>query len=494
MLKVDMWHTVKVLHRKQQSIKKISRQLGISRNSVRKIIHSKSYKEYVGEKDPKNSVSLAAPFHDEILRMAAQDLIGSRILNELRSQGYKGSKTCFYDYLKKLNVSLKTSKICIRYETSPAAMAQYDWSPYTVQIGGELVKVYVFSLLLCWSRFRHYSWSLDEKQGSVFDGIEQGFEHVGGVTKSLLVDNHRTMVTSRQKGSVEWNAKFHEFAGYYGLEPIACSVANPRAKGKVENPFRYLEQHFLKGNSFRDFADFSSRLGDFNHQVNARVHTTTRLAPQQMHAEEQKQLGPLPGGRFVGLHETFRKVNWDCLVSFEGNKYSVPYVFAGKSVWVRTSQGRRLFIFSQSGKKIAQHDICREKGCIIIDPKHYEGLRKRGLHSKDVVVLKFRELFPQCGEYIKGLEASKRFKVAHHLSKIIELARHYDPADIEAAVQTAMSYRTYSSKVVLGLLRASSKLHRHPVQRLQVEIGVPHVDVTRDLSDYGKIGGTASCT
>ncbi len=70
---------------------------------------------------------------------------------------------------------------------------------------------------------------------------------------------------------------------------LICSVANPRAKGKVENPFYYLEQHFLKGNSFRDFADFSSRLSDFNMQVNARIHTTTRLAPEQMHAEEQKQ-------------------------------------------------------------------------------------------------------------------------------------------------------------------------------------------------------------
>ncbi len=492
MLKVDMWHAVKVLNGKQQSIKKISRELGISRNSVRKIIRSKSYKEYVGEKDLKNSASKAAPFHDEILRMAAEGLIGSRILNELRSRGYKGSKTCFYDYLKKLNVSLRTSKICMRYETAPAAMAQYDWSPYTIQIGGELVKVFIFSLIFCWSRFRRYTWSLDEKQGSVFDGIEQGFEYVGGVTNTLLVDNHRTMVTKRFKGSVEWNPKFHEFTGYYGLEPIACSVGNPKSKGKVENPFRYLEQHFLKGRSFRDYADFSNRLDDFNRQVNARVHTTTRLAPQQMLAEEKKLLGHLPDGRFVGLHETFRKVNWDCLVSFEGCKYSVPYVFAGKSVWVRTSQGRKLLIFSQSGKKIAQHNICREKGSIIIDPKHYEGLRKRGLRTKDMVVLKFQELFPRCGEYIKGLEASKRFNVAHHLNKIIELSRHYDPADIEAAVQTAMSYRTYSAKVVLGLLRASSPLHQHPVQRLEVEMGVPHVNITRDLSDYGKIGGSGS--
>jgi hypothetical protein len=53
-------------------------------------------------------------------------------------------------------------------------------------------------------------------------------------------------------------------------------------------------------------------------------------------------LTPLPATRYVGIHALTRKVSWDCLVSYEGSRYSVPWVYAGKRVWVRASQGIRL--------------------------------------------------------------------------------------------------------------------------------------------------------
>ena len=73
--------------------------------------------------------------------------------------------------------------------------------------------------------------------------------------------------------------------------------------------------------------------------------------------EERSYLTALPQNPFIGSQEIFRKVNWDCLISFEGSKYSVPFFYAGKSVWIRKVKGRYLKIFSQKNVLIAQHII-----------------------------------------------------------------------------------------------------------------------------------------
>ncbi|MGP8319277.1 MAG: Mu transposase domain-containing protein [Methanosarcinaceae archaeon] len=48
------------------------------------------------------------------------------------------------------------------------------------------------------------------------------------------------------------------------------------------------------------------------------------------------------------MSNEFRKVRSDCLISVDGNRYSVPHIFAGRDVWIRISQGRYLEVHSQS--------------------------------------------------------------------------------------------------------------------------------------------------
>ena len=165
----DEWASMRILSEKGHGVKKISRLLNISRNTVRKAIRSPGYKEYSGgEKPVTKSRSEVAKYHDHIIRMLIKDrYIGSRILNELIAIGYKGSKTAFYDYLRRIKGGLNLSKISTRYETGPAKMTQFDWLEYSVILGDTLTKVTIFSTILCYSRYRKYFASLDSKQGSL---------------------------------------------------------------------------------------------------------------------------------------------------------------------------------------------------------------------------------------------------------------------------------------------------------------------------------------
>ena len=210
---MNEWTAIRLLRDKGQSIKKISVIMKVSKNTVRKVLRRGSYKEYRGE-NRRESKSKVAVWKDEILKMLVKDnYIGSRILNELKTKGFGGSATAFYDYLARIKREVDLSKISERYETAEGEMAQFDWSPYTVSIGEKVCRVIIFTTILCYSRYRRYFVSLDDKQGSIFEALEDAFWHFGGVPKRLLVDNAKAMVKKRTPVETEWNCKFLEFMG-----------------------------------------------------------------------------------------------------------------------------------------------------------------------------------------------------------------------------------------------------------------------------------------
>ena len=178
MITVEEYASIKILWEKGNKIKQIAKILKVSRNTVRKALRNESFKDYAGSKNtelPKSRSNVAA-YHEKILEMLIKNkFIGSRIFDEIVKVGYKGSRTAFYDYLRKVKGRVNISKLTQRYETDPAVMSQFDWSEYSVFLGTDLTKVFVFCTLSCYSRYRKYFASLDAKLGSVIEAIEEAF-------------------------------------------------------------------------------------------------------------------------------------------------------------------------------------------------------------------------------------------------------------------------------------------------------------------------------
>jgi len=442
MITVDEWASIRVLKEKGNSIKQISKILKMSRNTVRKVLRSESFKDYAGSgrTELARSKSAVAAYHDKILEMLIKDkFIGSRILTEIKKLGYDGSKTAFYEYLSRLRSSVNLSKLSMRYETDPGVLSQFDWSEYSVFLGGILTKVFVFSTLCCYSRYRKYFASLDAKLGSVIEALEDAFIFFGGVTEKMLVDNARVMVSRRAGSTVIWNPKFLEFVSFYGVIPKACLPGKPRAKGKVENPFFYLEQHFIKGSDFSSFEDFIKKLADFNRRVNSKVHQGTGKVPlEHFLTSERSKLKPLPDKRFIGSTEDFRNVSHDCLISVGANKYSVPYIYGSKQVWIRIVQGTYLKVYSQKAKLIATHKLSAGRGQIIIDPSHYEGLKRKKIQDKDLLMKMFNQSFPGKSHFADRLVAANRMNAAYHLFRILEALKYYAKEEVESAISKSL--------------------------------------------------------
>lgn len=375
----------------------------------------------------------------------------------MRSQGYTGSEATFYRWLAGLKADLKEPAAACRFETDPGEQAQFDWSPYTVRVGEQLTRLTIYSLVLAYSRRAHWFPSLSEKQEAVFEGLEEGWRHFGGACRFLVVDNARAFVTSRRGSEVVWNANFLRLCGHYSVQPIASTPGHPQGKGKVENPFRWLEGRFLQGREWRDLDHLQAELAEHEAAWEERIHGTTKVPPRQRFEAEAPCLLPLPATPFLQRVETFRHVSRDCLLSYEGVHYSVPWPYAGKSVVVRSSQGRLLVIFSTSGKEIARHVVRPRGSPPVFDARHYEGLRRRHGATLAVLVPRFHERYTAQSENAKRF--LERLLANHHahpdraLADALGLLTAVPDAVAMAAIGTAVEYNLCTLRFLEEQLR-----------------------------------------
>lgn len=485
MIKMEAWTTIRYLAAQGKGKKAIARELGISRNTVRRALAEEGTARYQRPTRPNQRL---APLGEAIREMRQQGLIGSRILREVRQRGYAGSRSGLYNFLGRLKAEEPDPRVCLRYETQPGQQEQFDWSPYTVDLGGELSRVVVFSSLLGYSRRKHFIASLDSRQDSVYAAIEEGYWHFGGVAKQILVDNDRCFVLSTRPGHFQWNPHFLELCGHYSVQPIACRVGEPRGKGKVENPFFYLENQYIKGGHWRDFPHFCEGLARFEAEdTDLRIHGTTGERPLDRFQRESPHLLPLPAGRFVGSHEELRKVSWDCLVPFRANKYGAPTTYAGKRVWVRAIQGHTLQVHNQKGELIASHVLARGKGKIVLLEGQYRGLRQAQPRTWAVLREAFLERFPYHGAFLNKLQAQQRFNHVAHLRGILELAQLYPGEVMEEAFSLAETYNTFSQDFIRGLVERHPPTQR-PLPGSPLSLRpLPVVRVEGDLRAYQQL-------
>ena len=73
---------------------------------------------------------------------------------------------------------------------------------------------------------------LHERQSAWLQGLEGTFRHFGGVPQEVLLDNARALVTEHnvQTREVKFNDRFHAFCRYWGVTPRACAPYRARPR------------------------------------------------------------------------------------------------------------------------------------------------------------------------------------------------------------------------------------------------------------------------
>ena len=320
------------------SMREMARVTGHSRNTVRKWLQYPGRSP--GDFCPKQRASKLDPYKDYLKNRLSQGITNSdRLLREIKAQGYSGGVSILKDFLKPFR-SMYPSKAVLRYETAPGEQAQMDFGEFRYRDGGVTKKVYMFAMILSYSRMLYLEFIDRQDLGTLVRCHQNAFEFFGGLPQKVLYDNMKTAVVGRDdNGQVRWNQKFLDFARLCGFTPRACWPYRAQTKGKVERAIGY-----VRGNlwpvEFTDLPDLNRQAAAWVDSVaNIRIHDTTKEQPAERF--KQEQLRPLiPRILADQLIEEERTVSWDGYVSYRGARYGVSWQYAGRTVTVRTREDR----------------------------------------------------------------------------------------------------------------------------------------------------------
>ena len=133
-----------------RSIRGIARELGVSRNSVRKYLRSLGLPR---EKPRRRRASKLDPYTEYIDVTLSEGLENCVVLlRELRTLGYGGGYTILKDYVQPRR-RRRQSRATVRFETGPGEQAQIDWGSLAyIGQDGRKRGVWAFVMVLSWSR------------------------------------------------------------------------------------------------------------------------------------------------------------------------------------------------------------------------------------------------------------------------------------------------------------------------------------------------------
>ena len=353
------------------SNREIAKELGISRNTVRKMLNAST----VNEHSHRRKTSKLDPYRDRIRDMIDKhNLSAIRILEEIRKQGYDGGYTILKDYCATVRKDRRIPAV-YRYETDPGKQAQVDFGEFGyIEIDGKRKKLYAFSMILGYSRMRYAEFTTDISTENVIRMHLNAFRYFGGFTDTILYDNTKQIVLERKIPASEskFNLKFRDFAEYYGILIRLCYPYRAQTKGKIESTIKYLRHNFWNGRSFESLDDMNAQCLSWLNSVNMKVHGTTHEIPRERLMKEK--LNPIDSvpAYFTRKEET-RKVSRDCYVSWNGNRYSVPWIHAGREALVTEESTLMIQVDSHV---IAEHEILSGTGRISRIKEHFDGLLK----------------------------------------------------------------------------------------------------------------------
>jgi len=430
------------LLREHIPIRAIARRLGRDVKTIRRAL---------GRRSPPPPPSKLAPYHTVLRAWFAQDLRSPRILRELRARGYTGGATILKSFLQTLGPRRPARQAFRRFETGAGVEAQSDWSPYRVRIAERETVVHAFSMVLAYSRRLFVAFFRDERLPTLLWAHLEAFRDHQGLCRRIAYDNQTTITLGRVGGKPRWHPSFLAFARHYGFEPAVGRPGHKERRGKVERPFHYLEEDFLRARTFASWDDLRVQVRQWLDTVaNVRVHGTTRRRVDEAYAEEQPCLITLPSVPYPAARQETRTVQKDGYVPIDGSYYPVPGQRPGQQVSVRIDPVR-VEILDAAGAVVATHSVPDQPTRIpspAPPPSHHAPALSRPAQEA-----RFLARFPDAAAFLDGLTQRMTTLTPIHLHALERLATLYGEEAVRDALTLAAAYRNFNARAIERILQ-----------------------------------------
>lgn len=412
-----------VLHRHRvqgQSYRQISREMGMSRKTVRKIIEEyqrvcidengmcdiKALELLEGSKPryatPRRECTVMTDAYKAIIRECLEENRVKRatkmgklqmnckdILARLVKEGYTGSYASVCLHVGRIRGAMEAvpppKDVFVRREHDPGMECEFDWGEVPLRIAGKPVKAQLAVFSLLHSNVRHASLHGRQDTVAFMESHRTFFEWAGGVPRFMVYDNMKVAVTIKGKGRGRPCQKFptasmRRLSLHYKFTERFCNARSGWEKGTVERSVEVVRHAaFVIRQEFGSWEEAQAYLDNAVAALNAESLTegisNAEKQVRRLNDMAALQPAPYPMGCWEAEERTPDKY---CTISVDSNHYSVPEELIDKTVTVRL-QSTSISIWHE-GKKVAVHERLEGKGQWHLNLEHYLStlLRKPG--------------------------------------------------------------------------------------------------------------------
>ena len=492
---------------KGKSRRQVAREMGCSRNTVRKMLVDSSQPKYELRQARRSPV--LGPYKSLLERWVEEDAkkpkkkrrTASRMYQLLKEEhGYQGSEPTVRVYVGKLRCKAN-HKVYVSLAYEPGETGQVDFGEAEVTIAGRQETAHLFLMWLGYSGATLVQAYPAETQEIFFAGHVAAFDFFGGVPQEIWYDNLTNAVQKVLKGSRrEEQDSFVSFRTHYLFQAEFCNPASGWEKGGVEGRVGYARRNWLIGaGDFESWEALNAYLRercrqDQGRQLRGRAETIgARLQ------EEQAALRPLPERPYRCCKTIPVKANQLSLVSFGTNRYSVPTEKADEALTLRAYVDR--IEVSCGLEVVAVHARCWQREQDLLNPQHYLSLlaRRPRAFAHARAIREWRQGWPAIFDIYFDL-LKQRYATAEatrHFVEVLKLSEHSGEAQLAIALEQAVERQCLQVADVRELLRRLSeddapfpaRLTDHP-QLAELQVKPP------DLNRFNRLltwmgGGTS---
>jgi transposase len=387
MLNQEDYVKVLDLHRQGWTKKEIAAELGYHPATVAKWLRSDGPPTRPVVPDEARVMTARWRARIAALLEAYPRLLAVSVFNKLRAEGYPGSYPTVVREVRAIRGPRfrAAAAVSVPIYTDPGEEAQFDFCDL-----GEWADRWGWPALVCfgailsWSRQRIWWFTTSQDRHHTFEGLVRFFETVGGVPGACRTDRMGALGSSQGR-----RFKLHPpavaFAAHYGTKITMCRARDAKRKGKVERPFRQLQETFLPE---VEVDGIPAGVDELNIRaagwLDARVHAvasrTTGERPAVRLEAERAFLTPLPRARFDTDYVEGRRVHTSFpFVVIDNVRYSVPPQVLGQLVEIRRPVDADRFEVRWAGQTIATHTLAPTGSGEMWDPQHRKAAETEAL-------------------------------------------------------------------------------------------------------------------
>lgn len=272
MLDKETRTAILALHQKGISSRKIAKDLGVSRNSVKKVLKSGAAQP-CGQERPTcldEHLETIQRFHVECQGNLVR--VKEKLEEDLKGQGKElhASYPTFTRFCRDRGIGVEEKIPTVAIITAKGEEMQHDTSSYVIEIGGKKVKRQCASLVFGYSRMLFIAFypNFDRFHMKIF--LTEAFKFLGGSCRRLVIDNTSIAIACGAGRMAQVAPEVEAFEKRFGFRFMAHEIGDCNRKGKIERPFDYVENNFLVGRYFKNDSDLNHQALEWVEKANRR--------------------------------------------------------------------------------------------------------------------------------------------------------------------------------------------------------------------------------